>query len=480
MKKFIAILLMLLILLPAAALAGGANGSTDLPERVLSSLTTNTAFRDYDIVSWSEISDSGFIFVSLHKETRNRMVVYKYKDAEWAYSYYSDTAMPSGAECYIEDATGSMTMTDQRELEDAVIWYQLNESEEARKNVTCAELKKSKWYATSYSTEDESIAISSSSLSYYKDDLDFVGKAYGVYQNDLRYFSVHALPKTLSEAREKLSNPPKVPTGSFEVQNVKFTGREKYDVYSGPDWDYYRAANGKAAVSTNDWIQVFGHEGDWLLIQYAISGDQMRFGYIPYSALNNKGVDALSFSELSAYTYRSVALTNDPLGEKGTVMTLANGESITCLAEMGEWEYIECETGAGQLTRGFIPSNAVTVMNNMSGVTVNEKFSDYSARAEFTFIYSTNVSSGYVGANGLESIAIGVTIPYAKSDIVGYRLYYNNTMLCESQFSAAVATNKSIYMQGNVTAPSAGTVGLCPVYSDGSVKTDEMITVTLN
>ena len=46
-----------------------------------------------------------------------------------------------------------------------------------------------------------------------------------------------------------------------------------------------RGAEGRARVSTNGWIQVFGSEGDWILVQYDITDTHNRIGYIEKDAL---------------------------------------------------------------------------------------------------------------------------------------------------------------------------------------------------
>lgn len=69
------------------------------------------------------------------------------------------------------------------------------------------------------------------------------------------------------------------------AENIKFTSNKKYAVYSGPGENYFRGGNGKAAVSTNDWIQVFGRENGWIMLQYDITSDHMRIGWIQESAL---------------------------------------------------------------------------------------------------------------------------------------------------------------------------------------------------
>lgn len=182
---------------------------------------------------------------------------------------------------------------------------------------------------------------------------------YGVYQREMEYLNVETLPKTLEEAREKLSEPPEIPEGELTAKEVKFTSGKKYPVYTGPHAEYLRAADGKAAVSTNDWIQVFGVQNGWALIQYDISSTQMRFGYIEASALpGDVQVNTLRFLNQDAYLTRRAALTDDPLNTQSPLLTLPEGVWVTWLATMGEWAYVESSTG--DLVRGFVPLSAIT------------------------------------------------------------------------------------------------------------------------
>lgn len=88
----------------------------------------------------------------------------------------------------------------------------------------------------------------------------------------------------------------------------------KWPVYSGPGTYYYRESNGKAAVSTNDWIQVFGREGEWALIQYRVSGNHFRFGYVPAEAVDNfLDIPELKFEYTPLDGWIS-SLTSDPFG----------------------------------------------------------------------------------------------------------------------------------------------------------------------
>ncbi len=181
----------------------------------------------------------------------------------------------------------------------------------------------------------------------------------GTVQTDLRYFDLSAFPLTLSDARKGLTVAPEIPYGSLNAQNIKFTGGKKYNVYTGPGENYLRGGSGKAAVSTNDWIQVFGRENGWILIQYAISKDHMRFGWIPEKALpKNAQVGNVGFVPVSATLGRGATLTDDPLNSQAALISLPAGTRVTMLASMGSWAYVE--SASGDLVRGFVPMDALT------------------------------------------------------------------------------------------------------------------------
>ena len=58
------------------------------------------------------------------------------------------------------------------------------------------------------------------------------------------------------------ANVPSIPAGTLNASLISFTSNQTYPVYSAPDSRSIRGAKGRARVSTNGWIQVFGSEGD--------------------------------------------------------------------------------------------------------------------------------------------------------------------------------------------------------------------------
>ena len=181
----------------------------------------------------------------------------------------------------------------------------------------------------------------------------------GVLQRDLRYVSFDALPRTIRALQDSLSHAPTIPQGELSAQKVRFTGGRKYPVYSAPSETSLRGGKGKALVSTNDWIQVFGQDKGFILIQYDITRDHMRFGYIDAAALpKNTQVKALNFSGRLMKAKAATPLTDDPLNSRAALGSLAAGQDVVQLATMGAWVYVET-TLNGLAARGFVPAGSL-------------------------------------------------------------------------------------------------------------------------
>lgn len=152
---------------------------------------------------------------------------------------------------------------------------------------------------------------------------------------------------------------PEIPAGFPQPLEVRFAKNKKIPVYSGPGERYIRPGKGKAAVSTNDWIQVFGREGGWLLIHYGISGEQMRFGYISASELpKGASVPELTWGLTDTVTAQKTSMTDDPLGNWVQTAVLEEGVPVKHLGVMGDWAYVELSLDAGK-TRGFVFDSAL-------------------------------------------------------------------------------------------------------------------------
>ena len=188
--------------------------------------------------------------------------------------------------------------------------------------------------------------------------------AYGTYDNRFAAFNIYAFPKTFEEASEALTNPPVTPTDFYTPISVTLRPREKYDVFAAPGRNSYRAANGKAVMSTNDWVQIFGEEDGWVLVQYDISRDQMRFGYVDASVLpKDAEVQTLHWYDLPEQTVKvSISVTDDPLVSRSIIAYLTAGDTVKVLSEFGNWYYIEMTDNQGELLRGFIPQTTIDLV----------------------------------------------------------------------------------------------------------------------
>ena len=207
------------------------------------------------------------------------------------------------------------------------------------------------------------------------EDLAYQGteRVYGVYDASFEAFNYRYFPKSPAEADAILTTAPDIPRNAGDPiamprpQEPSLRTGEKYDVFSAPGRSSYRPANGKAVMSTNDWVQVFGQEDGWVLVQYDISSGQMRFGYVDASVLpRGVQVPVLAWAEIPYEVVSDTWLTDDPLNSCKTLMTLAPGEQVTCLATMGDWLYVET-TLSGKTVRGFIPVAAAAPVEPAQG-----------------------------------------------------------------------------------------------------------------
>lgn len=152
--------------------------------------------------------------------------------------------------------------------------------------------------------------------------------------------------------------PPMIPEGKSACALPQPCGAAlkegTYAVYTGPGAQYYREANGEAAVSAEDWVQVFGTDGDWVLIQYRVGGPLLRFGYIQTSALQSPdAVPALALEAVPLQDTGNEFVTSNPLGKGGRIQ-LTPGAAMTRLGMLGDfWIYVELTLPNGRPARMF-------------------------------------------------------------------------------------------------------------------------------
>ena len=184
------------------------------------------------------------------------------------------------------------------------------------------------------------------------------------FNNRFENFGLETIRRAVSHAQARLPEEPATPWAGYYLPDPvegSFARNQKFDVYAAPSADAYRAAKGKAAVSTNGGIEVYGETQGWLMVQYEVSRNQRRIGYITADALPcDRPVRSLQFGWDTAKLTRKVVLTDDPFFSRSELKTLNVDEEVVLLAQIADWAYVEATMADGRAVRGFIPIDALT------------------------------------------------------------------------------------------------------------------------
>ena len=369
MKRLYVILIC--ALLTVLCLSSALAGSTDQLPSEIQDYFSSSAFDGMTVLSKAngrEIGGRDACYFVLIRKANRENALYQFKlnnKGSWEHTYSTNKAVPQTDHTMeiLLSYTGNEWPTDEYFNTPHLSILQNDAGNEYPELCVIFELSEGKWLlhrVWSY-TDYDSMLIKEGSISYYRDieSTKIAGTAYGSIQRDLRYFSLSSLPKTLKEAQKKLTSAPVLPAGDLTAQDIKFTGGQKHDVYSAPDKASLRGGNDKARVSTNGWIQVFGREEGWILIQYSIDKDHYRFGYISDKSLPKKAaVPDLGFIRSTVYIANDVSVTDDPLYSHAGLAFLREGTAVTLLARLGEDTYIEGQSD-GKTFRGFVPAEAI-------------------------------------------------------------------------------------------------------------------------
>ncbi|MGN0779950.1 MAG: YARHG domain-containing protein [Aristaeellaceae bacterium] len=150
----------------------------------------------------------------------------------------------------------------------------------------------------------------------------------------------------------------------FEYVSVK--ANQKWPVYSAPDVNAWRGANGKAMLSTNGYVYAAGWENGWLLVMYETNNGSVRVGYTRAKDMKqapSTSLSTLNFDYTTATVTRQCSLTDDPARCYEAIVSLRQGQQVTYLSTFFNsqpWAYVET-TVNGQTVRGFIPASSLDV-----------------------------------------------------------------------------------------------------------------------
>ena len=174
-------------------------------------------------------------------------------------------------------------------------------------------------------------------------------------------------PELPEELPHKLKEPEQEPT-ELVGTTEKWKNGKVYPVYYGPAKAYGRGAKGKASVSTNDVLTVYGRYKGCLLVSYEVSKNKIRFGWILPADLSSKTIDKYGELEFSkdgdnidyfcGVLRQAADLTDDPVRSRDAITHMPAGNSVHVLAGYGDWYYVEGFVD-GKLAMGFVPKAAV-------------------------------------------------------------------------------------------------------------------------
>lgn len=381
MKRVVLWVCTLLMTLMASVCVAGTYSpyfATEPPREVrehVASRWPDYEFEDYCEVRGTSKGDYGFAL--LHKQSERILVGYHRVNGEMKYWLKNAGAVPQGKEeawfdvgtaGWIDETDWIGNFTGRQVYDDGLCFSvtQLDESGESYEKMVVYRWENGMFRLSSYhKTEGGGIRVSDDKLDFIDwSNVVYRGAVQGAVQRDIRYVSFNALPTWIDDAKAKLTVAPNLKDGAFTAQKVKFTGGQKYPVYTGPGEDYVRSGNGKGLVSTNGWIEVYGQKDGYILIQYSIDSSHYRFGWIDRNALpEGASVPAMDFAGISADTLSEITqdtfLTDDPLFSQNKLCSLKAGQTVSWLAVLNnDWAYVLVNVN-GKMMCGFVRTDCI-------------------------------------------------------------------------------------------------------------------------
>ena len=379
MKKWVMVLCAWMLMLCAACAQANEWGTLFEPPREVrehvASRWPDYEFEDYCEVRGTSKGDYGFALV--HRKNERILVGYHKADGEMKYWLKNAGAVPQGKEeawfdvgtaGWIDETDWIGNFTGRQVYDDGLCFSvtQLDESGESYEKMVVYRWENGMFRLSSYhKTEGGGIRVSDDKLDFIDwSNVVYRGAVQGAVQRDIRYVSFNALPTWIDDAKAKLTVAPNLKDGAFTAQKVKFTGGQKYPVYTGTGEDYVRSGNGKGLVSTNGWIEVYGQKDGYILIQYSIDSSHYRFGWIDRNALpEGTSVPAMDFAGISADTLSEITqdtfLTDDPLFSQNKLCGLKAGQTVSWLAVLNDdWAYVLVNVN-GKMMCGFVRTDCI-------------------------------------------------------------------------------------------------------------------------
>lgn len=255
MKRVVLWVCALMMTLIASVCVAGAYSpyfTTEPPREVrehVASRWPDYEFEDYCEVRGTPKGDYGFALV--HRKSERILVGYHKVDGEMKYWLKNAGAVPQGKEeawfgvgtAGWEEETDWVGNFTGRQVYDDGLYFsvtQLDDAGESYEKMVVYRWENGMFRLSRYrKTEVRGIRVSDDKLDFIDwSNCVYCGAVQGAVQRDIRYVSFNALPTWIDDAKEKLTTAPNLQSGDFSAQKVKFTGGQKYPVYTGPGENY--------------------------------------------------------------------------------------------------------------------------------------------------------------------------------------------------------------------------------------------------
>lgn len=397
MKRIVALVLLALFLFPHYTVAEPEKTFYDfLSEDVRQVLAV-----EYD--GWSVpagttmFEDQHAVLLVLSKDEKSIAIIMEDQGSGFAVVATNDTIIPDGA-FYDND----WWISDKWDIGEPYIWYSPTNMDQG----FYYELRRSAdgdWQVYSGSFGDTNGSTNTLAYGHANGDtaLRVHGESYysAVYvpiEVDLSFanFDPEGV-KAFCATAMALKNEPALIPSTMEAdalpqgQAVAFAKGRVLPVYAGPGEQYVRLGEQQdAVVSTDHWIQVFGQEDGWLLIQYNLRDSQNRFGYIPAAALP-EGVDVPELQFARRPGVVNSWITDDPLRTGQEVNFPANTQCVQLATLGSELAYIEITDPGQPHYRGFAYMDGVDLREDHIGKAI--------IQTESAPLYATTSTENVIG-----------------------------------------------------------------------------------
>jgi len=327
----------------------------------------------YELVSYAPIEGSGFAFASLKSGLQNTLAAYEMKQGQWVRAFVNINALPRGEmRFYVEDLSFTERFSIRGELTDSSLGHQRGHAVsfywsngEYHENYFVFERNEHQdWMLAFYANAGQGGMIDiecnkdgRTAVFYFLEESRQNTRFSFNFRGKMQDFNFAFLPRTPRQARQPNMLPPALPVGWLTAREVPLEGEELIPVYSAPDRKALRGANGKAALSPRGWVQVFGVEGDFALVQYAMLPGEYRIGYIeqkhlpPWYVSDWAAENPLNFTRVES-TLFAAQPTDDPLGTMRALVKTTKDSPVTLLSRFGDFVYFEGRQN-GRVYRAF-------------------------------------------------------------------------------------------------------------------------------